>query len=500
MSLVIGVDVGTQGTKGIAVDVAEGIVASASVSYAPETPKPFWAQQWPSVWLDAVKQVISEITSKLGERAQDVDAITISSLYGGSGVPMGSDGEAVYPCLIWMDRRAEEQVQWVKDHVDLDRLFEVTGNYVDSYYGFTKIMWIRDNEPELWKKISTFAAPNNWIAYKLTGNLVADHSSAGNLGGVYDLENRSWSAEMLEVLGIPQTMMPETLVRSQDIVGQMKPEIAKELGLKSPVQIVAGGVDAAVATLAAGALKEGIHVAMMGTSMCWGFITPQPPASPGLITMPHVLDGDKQTYQFGGAATSGAIVSWFDRELTGFDAKNNLKELDEAASRIPAGSDNLMMLPYFMGERNPIWDARAKGAFIGLNLTHTKGHMFRASLEGVGYALRHNMEQIDREAFGLDEDLIVVGGTAKSPVWLQILSDITGCRVKTIKEDVEAPLGDALLAALAVGAVEDASILYDWVTYEYRCDPNVEHADTYKRGFDLYKRLYEQLKDIMHQM
>ncbi len=500
MSLVIGIDIGTQGTKGVAIDIHDGILASASSSYAPDTPRPLWAEQWPQVWLDAVTRVIREMTDTLGSRSQDVAAVTISSLYGGAGIPIDSDGEPLYPCLIWMDRRAEEQVSWVKEHIDLDRLFAVTGNYVDSYYGFTKMLWIRDNEPEVWEKISKFVPPNNWITMKLTGELAVDHSSAGNIGGVYDMKKRTWSKEMLELLGIPARMMPERLVRSQDVVGEMLPEIASELGLPEHVKMVAGGVDAAVATLAAGALRPGIHVAMMGTSMCWGFITEEPPTSPGLITMPHVLDGDTLTYQFGGAATSGAVISWFDKELTGFDQHSHVRELDALAAEIPAGSQNLILLPYFMGERSPIWDSQAKGAYIGLSLTHTKAHLYRAALEGVGYALRHNMDQIDPEQYGLDEDLIVVGGTAKSDIWLQILSDITGYRIKSIKEQVEAPLGDALLAALAIGEVDDPHILYEWVTYEYRTTPNSGQREIYDTCFETYKELYQVLKETMHKM
>jgi len=238
----------------------------------------------------------------------------------------------------------------------------------------------------------------------------------------------------------------------------------------------------------------------MGTSMCWGFITKEPPSSPGLISMPHVLDGERLTYQFGGAATSGAIVSWFDRELTGFDDVSNIKELDALAAKIPAGSENLILLPYFMGERSPIWDAQAKGAYIGLSLIHTKAHMYRAALEGVGYALRHNMDQIDREQYGLNNELIVVGGTAKSDIWLQILSDITGYRIKSIKEQVEAPLGDALLAALAIGEVDDPSILYSWVTYEHRTEPDAQQKKIYDTYFALYKEAYPALKNIMHKM
>ncbi|MFN7191368.1 MAG: FGGY family carbohydrate kinase, partial [Rhodospirillales bacterium] len=190
-NFVIGVDIGTQSTKALICDANGKVAAQASVAYQPDTPRPLWAEQDARVWFDAVVGAIAEAVAKLRAANKtftpdQLKSVCISGLYGGAGIPVDADMRPLYPCLIWMDRRAETQVDWVRKNVDLDRLRDITGNHVDSYYGFTKILWIRDNKPEVWAQTCHFLPPNAWIIYELTGELAVDHSSAGNIGGVYD--------------------------------------------------------------------------------------------------------------------------------------------------------------------------------------------------------------------------------------------------------------------------------------------------------------------------
>ena len=206
MDSVIGVDIGTQSTKAVLVGRDGSILAQASRSYAPDTPRPNWAEQHPDVWLAAVEACLAEVAAAASAGA--VKAVCISSLYGGSGVPVDAEMRALHPCLIWMDRRAEAQVAWVKANLDVERLGRITGNGVDSYHGFTKMMWLRDERPDVWERTALFLPPNAYVIHRLTGEVAVDHSSAGNIGGVYDVEARAWSREMLDALGIPARMMP----------------------------------------------------------------------------------------------------------------------------------------------------------------------------------------------------------------------------------------------------------------------------------------------------
>ncbi|AOJ80883.1 hypothetical protein WS86_09825 [Burkholderia savannae] len=509
MECVIGVDIGTQSTKAILAGVDGAIVAQHAVAYRPDTPKPLWAEQWPAVWFDAVRECIARVAADAraaGIDAASIKALCVSSLYGGSGIPVDRDMRPLHPCLIWMDRRATDEVDWVRAHVDVERLGEITGNGVDSYYGYTKMLWLRHKRPDVWANVRYFVPPNAYVAYLLTGELAVDHSAAGNIGGVYDLGRRDWSDEALDMLGIPATMMPERLVDSDAAVGWLLARWADELGLAAGTPVIAGGVDAAVATFAAGAARRGRHVAMIGTSMCWGYIAETTDARRGLVSMPHVFDGRRDLYVFGGAIAAGASVSWFREQFChaeieaaraspGGDAH---RLLEAAAAQVSAGSDGVMFLPYLMGERSPVWDAKASGAFVGLSLYHTRAHLYRAVLEGVTYALRHNIAAGAAGALALDERLVVVGGAAHSDLWMQTVADITGYPVWTIAEDVEAAMGAALLAALGAGLVSRAAARRGWVTLAERARPDARRTALHDARFSLYAGLYPALKPFMH--
>jgi len=506
MNCVIGIDIGTQGTKSVLIDIDRGVLGSAYRGYQPSTPRPLYAEQWPDVWLQSVYEVIREVIETTGADAESVKSIAVSSLYGGSGIPVDSQIKPVHPCLIWMDRRATSEVAWVREHIDLDRLYEITGNYVDSYYGFTKILWIKNRQPDVWKKIKYLLPPNAYVIYRLTGETAVDYSSAGNIGGIFDIKQKEWSGEMLSQLDIPREFFPERLVDSSEIVGKIHAGAAKKTGLKTGTPVIAGGVDAPVATLAAGAFAPGTHVAMVGTSMCWGFVTEDTNLSKGLVSMPYVLNGRRYVYSFGGAITAGATANWFREQLGGLEREaarltgiSEYELLDRAAGQVSAGSDGIVMLPYFMGERNPIWDPHAKGTIVGLNLTHTRAHLYRAFLEGVAYSLRHNMEEVVSK-LPLKDEIILVGGAAKSRLWTKIFSDVTGYRIKIIKEDVEAPLGDALLAALGAGLIDDPEHMLRWFHFQYADDPDAEAKEIYDRRFAAYKEIYHGLKEVMRDL
>ena len=504
-SHVIGVDIGTQSTKAVLVAADGRLVAQSSRAYQVDTPRALWAEQWPDVWMKAVTECIAEVVRDADVAPASVEALCVSSLYGGSGIPVDGAGEPLHPCLIWMDRRAQAQVDHVRRSVDLDRLYDITCNGVDSYYGYTKMLWLRDERPDVWRRTHQFLPPNSYVNAQLTGEVAVDHSSAGNIGGVYDMKARRWSAEALGLLGIASSMMPERLVESSAVVGRLSARYAGLLGLREGTPCVAGGVDAAVATLAAGARRAGQHVAMIGTSMCWGTIRQHADARHGLIAMPHVVNGLSDLYVFGGAITAGASVTWF-RENFCQDviAKGRERGIDphalmEADAReVAPGAEGLLFLPYLMGERSPIWDSGASGAFVGLGLHHGRAHLYRSVLEGVAYALRHNIETGRRAGQPLDEALTVVGGASRSELWMQIIADVTGRPARAIGEDVEASLGAAMLAALAVGLTERDDPGRGWVELVERARPRDAARARYDALYGQYVALYPALRPVMH--
>ncbi|WP_136689520.1 FGGY-family carbohydrate kinase [Halorhabdus amylolytica] len=503
----MGTDIGTHGTKTVLVSPEGEVLGSGQADYEVEQPEPSWAQQWPDVWVEATYDSIRQAIDDADVDPAEVRGISISSLYGGAGVPIDAEGEPLYPCLIWMDRRATDQVEWVKENVDLDELFEITGNYVDSYFGYTKILWLKENEPEVFEQTENFVPPNNYVEYVMTDELAVDYSSAGNIGGVFDIDALEWSEEACEMLGITTEKFPDRLVPSEEIVGEMTAEAAEKSGLEEGTPVLAGGVDAPMATLAAGAFEGGDNVSMMGTSTCWGTIHSGDGFSEKLVSMPHVADSEEKVYTFGGSATTGGLIEWFKDEFGGPEEQaGELADIDPfellnmKAEEIPAGSEGLIALPYFKGERSPIWDPEARGTFMGLTLYHEKAHMYRALMEAGGYSLLHNVEVVENLGLPLNDETHVVGGVSNSELWMEILADVTGREMIVPAGGVGAPLGDALLVGVGTGLIEDYDAITDWTATGEVYTPDADTHETYSEYYEIYKSLYQNAKEDMHRL
>jgi sugar (pentulose or hexulose) kinase len=501
-SCFVGTDIGTLGTKSVVVDLAGRILAADYAEYGVLTPQPLWAEQWPDVWFEAVCRTIRNALQKAAVSAERVAGVCISGLYGGSGIPCDEGGTPLRPCLIWMDRRATREVDWVVGNIGVDRVFEITGNYVDSYHGFTKILWIKNNEPEVWKKIRHLMTPYGYCVFRLTGSVSLDYCSAGNIAGIFDLEKREFSDELLKAMGIPRAFFPEKLSESWEVVGKVTRQGAELTGLQEGCPVCPGGVDCVVATLSAGGINVGDQVAMIGTSMAYGVIHDGSSCSPNLVNMPHVTHARESVYAFGGVTTAGGIVKWFRDEfgqteklLGGLVNVDPYDVLSLEATRVSPGSDRLLVLPYFMGERAPIWDVHARGTLFGLTLYHTRGHIFRAFMEAVAYALRICIEFSEALGVPLSRELKLVGGATKSPLWKQIFADITGYPILCVTGGGEAPYGDALLAAYGVQAVDSFEKINDWLAFDPAIPPEPGRQSLYASYYREWKALYEALRE-----
>lgn len=500
MNYLLGTDIGTSGTKTILMDTDGNLIAQDLQEYDVLTPKPLWAEQWPSVWLDAAKASIKNTVLKSGIPPENIRGIAVSGLYGGSGIPLDENMEPVRPCMIWMDRRAEKEANWVLESIGKEKLLEVTHNGADPYYGYTKILWMKNNEPENWRKTKLFLPPNDYVIYKLTGEVVIDYSSAGNIGGIFDMNNRTWSKEMMAAMDIPVSMMPEKIVESTDIVGGLTKEAAAELGLTAGMPVIASGIDCGAANIGLGVFDSGIYAAAIGTSMCAALISDKPVQGKDLIVWPYLYDAKRLSYYFAGGATAGAIVKWFRQTLCQFEleaekagGKNAYDVLNEQAANIPAGSDGLVVLPYFMGERSPIWDSDAKGTIVGLSLAHTKAHMYRAFLEAVAYSLR---DAIEATGEYLGEYILLAGGVTKSKLWRQIFADVTGYPIVCPIHDVEANMGDVMLAGIGTGLLSYDDVK-KWQVLDDKIMPNQENHRKYNDYYKVYKSIYHNLKADM---
>ncbi len=435
----LGVDIGTSATKAVVIDEDLKIVAQAtSDTYEVEMPHPTWAQQEANVWLKGFMQAVSKVMKE----DFDVRALCVSGLYGGSGIPLSKEMEPLGPALIWMDKRAKEETKWVKEKIGADRLFDITGNYVDPYFGFTKILWLKKHHPS-WKEISLLLSPKDYVIYKITGRIATDYSSAGNIGGVFDIHEKKWSDEMISELGLRKTLFVEEILSSDEMVGGLAKEYADLLGLKSGTPVICGGIDAAVATYACGVEKTGQNVAMIGTSMCWGTIHEGEHLTPKMVNMPYVIEPQRYVYSFGGATTAGAVVEWFKRE---FASDLTFEELEKKAREAGEDYGGIKVEPYFMGERAPIWNPDLRGSIKGLTLSTTKFHIYGAILKSIADSLKLNVETAKQNNIPLDDEIFVVGGVSGSKLLLDMIRESTGMRVKTLATSLDAPIGDAKLA------------------------------------------------------
>lgn len=503
MNYLLGTDIGTSGTKTILMDTQGKLIAQNLQEYDVLTPKPLWAEQWPEVWEHAALASIKETVKASGINPRDIRGIAISGLYGGSGIPLDELMNPVRPCMIWMDRRADEEASWVLENIGEEKLLEITHNGADPYYGYTKILWMKNHEPENWEKTRMFLPPNDYVIYKMTGEIAIDYSSAGNIGGIFDMNRREWSEEMMEAMGIPLSMMPQKIVESTDIVGGLTEEMAQELGLWEGMPVIAGGIDCGAANIGLGVFDSGIYAAAIGTSMCAALISDKPVKGKGLIVWPYLYDAKKLSYYFAGGATAGAIVKWFRNTICQFEVEAEkaggpkaYDVLNAEAEKLPAGSEGLVVLPYFMGERSPVWDSDAKGTILGLSLTHTRAHLYRAFLEAVAYSLRNAMEATGEN---LGEYILLAGGVTKSKVWRQIFADVTGYPVVCPIYDVEANMGDVMLAGIGTGLLTYEQVK-QWQVLDEKIMPNQQNHEKYNEYYAVYQSVYENLKEDMKKL
>jgi xylulokinase len=507
MSYLIGTDIGTLGTKSVIVNLEGKILSSAFEEYNVLSPRPGWAEQWPEIWFKAVCGTLRECLKQAKVDPKDVEGLCISGLYGGSGIPCDSTMQALRPCLIWADRRATDECREVRKTLGTDDVFKVTGNVIDPYFGYTKMLWIKNREVKTWGKIRQLVTPNAYCIYKLTGNLSIDYSSAGNYGGIFNIHKRTWSEKMMRVLGIPRSFFPEKICKSIDVVGEINVEGARYTGLHQGTPVTAGGIDAAVSALSVGALQDGDLASMIGTSMCNGFISLKPRLSPKFVNFPHVAWDKKALYSFGGIITAGYSIRWFRDQLGSVEeglAKQRgvsaYQILDLEAEKTPTGANGLIFLPHLMvGERAPYWDDYVAGSLTGLTVYHTRAHIFRAFLEGIAYTLRYCIETAKQAGFPVHRALLVNGG-AKSKLWRSILTDVTGLSMMYLPNATGAPLGDALLAGVGVGVLPDYSVIEEWLETAETTHPNLKKRNIYNERYRVYREVYRANHEVFEKL
>src|SRR5215472_11995352 len=494
---VLGIDVGTGGTRAVIVDERGAILASATEEHeAFASPRMGWAEQHPDDWWRAAKIAIRNAISQCGIKKDQIRSIGFSGQMHGA-VMLDDRGSVVRPALIWCDVRTEEQCQNLTQTIGWEKLIQLTCNPPLANFTLTRFLWTRENEPENWNRVHSVMLPKDYVRFKLTGERATDVADAsGTL--MLDVARRQWSRETLDAVGISASCLP-AVYESQQICGWISESGAEAAGLAVGTPVVAGAGDQAAGAVGMGIVAPGAVSATIGTSGVVFAATDEPlrDSIGRLHTFCHAIPG--RWHLMGVTQAAGLSLRWFrDRFLSGADRNGNdpYDALTQEAATAPVGSDGLLWAPYLMGERTPHLDPNARGALVGLTASHTRAHFIRAILEGVAFSLRDTFTIFSEMTVPVNR-ICLGGGGARSGLWRQIQADVYGHEVEILEAEEGAAYGAAILAGVGAkiwSSVDEAcsSVL----KVKARVTPDPGSAAIMDRSYAAYRRLYQSLRFI----
>lgn len=483
MSLLLGVDIGTSSSKGVLVSPDGVIVATAAREHAVSTPHPGWVEHDAvTVWRSDFDAIVGEL---LRQATSPVAAVGVSGI-GPCLLPATADGTPLRPAILYgIDTRAVGEIEELNERYGASAILERGGSPLTSQAVGPKLAWLRKYEPEIWASTARFFMASSFLVHDLTGVYVLDHHSASQCTPLYDSRTAEWITDWAEEIA-PGLELPP-LAWPGETVGTVTAGAAERTGLPAGIPVIAGTIDAWAEAVSVGVAEPGDMMVMYGTTMFLVQVLAHRRTWPTLWGTAGVVPG---TYNLAaGMATSGAITTWL-RDLTG----GSYAELTREAAEAGPGAGGLLMLPYFAGERTPLFDPAARGVIAGLTLGHTRGHLYRAALEATAFGVRHNLEAM-QEAGAEAVRLVAVGGGTQGGLWTQIVSDVTGHPQEVPSHTIGACYGDALLAGRASGLVTDEAA---WNPIVQTIKPNAETRPLYAERYALYRELYPATLDIVH--
>lgn len=486
----LGVDIGTYESKGVLVGGAGEILASASRPHRMIVPRAGWAEHRAREdWWDDLVHVTRALLDETGVDPRNIRGVACSAI-GPCMLPLDAAGEPLMNAVLYgVDGRAAAEIAELTERIGEGVLLERCGNALTTQSVGPKILWLRRNRPELFEKTAKVLTSTSYLVLRLTGEAVIDHYTAAGFSPLYDVGRLDWSDELAgDIVALDR--LPR-LAWTSEIAGRVTAEAARETGLAEGTPVTAGTVDAAAEALSVGVTRTGDMMMMYGSTIFIIALTAGRVRDPRLWYAPWLFPGRHAS--MAGLATSGTLTHWFRDQLArDLDPAEAFPRLAEEAEASPPGAGGLLFLPYFSGERAPIHDPQAKGCLFGLDLTHTRGDIYRAVLEGIANGTNHVIETY-REAGEAPQRLLAVGGGTRNRIWLQSTSDVSGLDQILSEKSVGASYGDAFLAALAVGAAEPADIAaWNPITDTVRAEP----SPLLERQYRLFRRLYEQTRDI----
>jgi xylulokinase len=490
MSLFLGIDVSTTGAKALLVDGTGAVAASATTPLTLQTPKPLWSEQDPQEWWSATQRSIREAFAHAKANAADVAAVGLTGQMHGL-VLLDEARRVLRPAILWNDQRTGAQCDAIRERMGgKERLVRITGN--DALTGFTapKILWVRENEPDVYAQARLVLLPKDYVRLKLTGVPAMDKADgSGTL--LFDLAARDWSKDVLAALDIPESWLPPTYEGTQ-VTGTVSAAAAAATGLAEGTPVMAGGGDQAAGAVGAGAVAPGVVSLTLGTSGVIFATTDRALVEPEgrLHAFCHAVPG--AWHLMGVTLSAAGSLQWYRDTLATSEAFDTL--VREAADA-PAGSEGLLFLPYLSGERTPHPDPLARGSFVGLTLRHRRAHLTRAVLEGVAFSMKDCQTLFQGAGLTAPRQVRVAGGGAKGPLWRKIVASALGVELVTVNSTEGAAYGAALLAGVGAGAWPTvAAACQTAVRVTGRDEPDPAWARAYESLYPRYRALYPLLK------
>jgi xylulokinase len=491
----LGIDVSTTATKALLIDNMGKVVAVAATEYPFETPHPLWIEQDPALWWYAAVQSIHEVLAQSAVDPAEIAAIGLTGQMHGLTL-LDDEGIVIRPAILWNDQRTGRQCDEIRERLGKEQLIKITGN--DALTGFTapKILWVREEEPEIFARARSFLLPKDYLRFRLTGVQASDRAGgAGTL--LMDLQARNWSQTVLDALELPVEFVPRSF-EGTEITGFISAAAAEVTGLREGTPVVAGGGDQAAGAVGVGAVTEGIISLALGTSGVVFATVNQPFYHPeGLLqSFCHAVPG--RWHLMGVTLAAAGSLRWYRDTLA---PGLSYDELLAPTAAIVPGSEGLLFLPYLTGERTPHPDPLARGAFVGLTLRHSQPHLTRALLEGVAFGLRDSFELIRESGLKQIQQVRISGGGAVSPIWRQILADVLGTELVTVNTTEGAAFGAALLAGVGAGIWTDIDSACDSIIQVTgRTVPQTAAVAQYEDIYRIYTALYPALKASFAQL
>ena len=487
----LGIDIGTGGSRALLVD-EQGQVRFGFTAPHEEMKmeRPLWAEQRPGNWWDAAQSAIQGVLKEAGAAGKDVAGVGLSGQMHGL-VMLDEDNKVIRPALIWCDQRSQPQVDAINQKVGKDNVLAFTANPVLTGFTLPKLLWIRDNEPASFERVRKVLLPKDYIRFCLTGEYCSEVSDASGTA-LFDVVMRCWSSGMVDRLGLDSSILP-AVVESSELTGNVTPAAAESTGLEPGTPVVGGAGDQAASAVGNGIVDPGVVSCTLGTSgVVFAHMERANYDPAGRVhTFCHAVP--QKWHVMGVTQGAGLSLQWFRNQLSpGADYDS----LTAEAAKAPVGSQGLFWLPYLMGERTPHLDASARGGWIGATAKNTRADLIRSVIEGVSYSQKDFLEII--EGMGVDiENVRASGGGGQSPFWRQVLADVFGKRVVTLKTQEGSAYGAALLGMVGTGAFSSVPEACHAAIHEVSSvEPRAHESQVYQRGYEVYKALYPSLKPL----